>query len=656
MNATPSRAVMLCGTEHQDPPTRRLCAGPLSVEFQSGALRYVRFGGIEVLRGVMFLVRDENWGTFAPAASDLKIEEGPEHFLASYRAVCEDAQRRLTYEATIAGRSDGALSFEVTAEPKTDILTNRTGFVVLHPAALAGQPVCVTHVDGRREMARFPELISPGQPFFDIRALDHEISPGAWASVLMEGDGFEMEDQRNWSDASYKTYVGSLLKPWPYTLAKGSRHTQSIRLSIAGAESVASAGADEAPVTVALGGETGGRLPVVGIGVPAEEAEHAIATLDLVRHLAPRFFICHLDLRGDLARHTLEAYARLGEATGAEIDLEIVIPDGTSPTAELGRLAAAAAKARLKPAALAVSTVADLLSWQPGQDRPTEPTPEVICAAAREVFPEVRLGGGVFSYFTELNRKRPPAGLFDYIGHTTCPTAHAADDRSVMETLETMSAIIASTRAFIGGRPYRIGPSAIGCRDNPYGEAPFENPDNTRVCLARVDPRQRGLFGSAFLLGYAAACARGGLDAMAFGAPTGPFGFIHRRADYAQPYFDTLEGPGVYPAFHVLAGLTRGSGRPLLDATVSRPGVTAALAWRESGRDVLWLANLTASPVQIMLEGVPAGTARMAVLDAESFIQATRDPDALDAVAVAAPAGAICLDAYAVARIAWASV
>ena len=84
-------------------------------------------------------------------------------------------------------------------------MTNRAGFVVLHPAWLAGQKLKVTHVDDREEETRFPERISPSQPVFDIRALSHEVAPGLWATCRMEGDTFEMEDQRNWTDASYKT-------------------------------------------------------------------------------------------------------------------------------------------------------------------------------------------------------------------------------------------------------------------------------------------------------------------------------------------------------------------------------------------------------------------------------------------------------------------
>ena len=39
---------------------------------------------------------------------------------------------------------------------------------------------------------------------------------------FMQGDIFEMEDQRNWTDASYKTYVRPLALPWPYTLPAGT--------------------------------------------------------------------------------------------------------------------------------------------------------------------------------------------------------------------------------------------------------------------------------------------------------------------------------------------------------------------------------------------------------------------------------------------------
>src|SRR5919198_3495321 len=96
-----SRAIKLCGTDIVDPPTRVLRAGPLSVEFDNGALRYVRFGATEVLRAIAFLVRDENWGTFTPEIRNLSIDEAADRFTVRYSATCSDARRTLSYEAAI---------------------------------------------------------------------------------------------------------------------------------------------------------------------------------------------------------------------------------------------------------------------------------------------------------------------------------------------------------------------------------------------------------------------------------------------------------------------------------------------------------------------------------------------------------------------------
>ncbi len=89
----PTRAVKLCGTDALDPPRRRLSAGKLTVELENGQLRYVSFAGIEVLRGIAFLVRDENWGTYAPKIDGLDIKEAAGSFSVAYRAVCADSRQ-----------------------------------------------------------------------------------------------------------------------------------------------------------------------------------------------------------------------------------------------------------------------------------------------------------------------------------------------------------------------------------------------------------------------------------------------------------------------------------------------------------------------------------------------------------------------------------
>ena len=66
--------------------------------------------------------------------------------------------------------------------------------------------------------------------------------------------------------------------------------------------------------------------------------------------------------------------------------------------------------------------------------------------------------------FTEMNRNHPHPDLYDFISHTTSAVVHEVDDRSVMETLQSLPSIIGSVRAMAAGKPYRVGPSAIGMR------------------------------------------------------------------------------------------------------------------------------------------------------------------------------------------------
>ena len=215
--------------------------------------------------------------------------------------------------------------------------------------------------------------------------------------------------------------------------------------------------------------------------------------------------------------------------------------------------------------------------------------------------------------------------------------------------MEALPYQILSTRSFMGGVPYRIGPSQLGCRENPYGKATAPNPDNGRVCLSQIDPRQRGIFNAAWTLAYVASFARGGVEAIALGAPTGPFGHIRRRTDYAQPGFDERAGTAVYPAFHVFAGLARLSGKPLVATEVSEPGAVDALAVHDGAATELWVANKTAVRQDVVLPAKGGG--RVTTIDADAFERLTKAPDFLETARRDLVPGPLALDAYAVARI-----
>ena len=240
----PSPLIKATGTQELDVKGQILTAGPMSVELDNGNLRYIRLNGVEVLRVVAFLVRDENWGTYAPVLRDLSVQQHADRFVVSYKATCQRGAQTLDYEARIEGHADGSLNFRGGATPKTDFLTARTGFVVLHPLeGVVDKPLKVEHVDGTVTDSRFPAHVNPDCPFRNVRALSHEALPGVWLRCEMLGDAFEMEDHRNWTDASFKTYVRPLALPWPYTLPAGEKVEQSVTLTLSGALPAAAKGA-----------------------------------------------------------------------------------------------------------------------------------------------------------------------------------------------------------------------------------------------------------------------------------------------------------------------------------------------------------------------------------------------------------------------------
>jgi D-apionolactonase len=585
----------LYGTAEPPPEERLLRAGPLTAIFTGGNLRSIKVRGVEVVRGLYFLIRDSRWGTVVPELTDVRVEESAGRFAASFKARGRSDGGDLDWEGTIEGSAAGGLTFRCRGTPRADFTTCRTGFIVLHPLeGVAGCPAWVGHSDGRVEATRFPDEIDPLQSFLDVRAITHEPLPGVKATVRMEGDApWETEDHRNWLDASFKTYFRPLALPWPYVVPAGTPIDQTITLtfepSLAGMEPAPEGG----PVTVAVGDRSGAAMPEVGLAVRPQDLDACEAALPHlggldVQYLAFRVASDTPDLPGVMRR-----YAALAAALDAEPWLEIVVAGADRAAAAVGLdlVAVAADAAGLVPGAVAVTTATDLKSYPPSVDRPPSLPLRELYEAAREAFPGLPLGGGMFSFFTELNRRRPPGGLLDFVQHATASIVHAADDRSVMETLESLPHVFRSARAFLGdGTPYVVGPAQIGMAFNPYGASTAPNPERVRRTMVTDDPRAGALFGAAWAAGYLARAAAGGLHGVTIAAPGGPFG---------------VAGPdGPRPALHVIRAFAAGAGAPILACASSDPQRVLACACARGARRALWLANLTSETQEVALAGL----------------------------------------------------
>lgn len=588
----------LYGTNEREPEGRKLAAGDLSVTLQDGNLRMLRFRGHEVLRAVAFLVRDKDWGTCSAEIANLQVKETAQGFSVSYKArFTAPSGANLDCAITIAG-TEKTVTYSADCISDADFETARAGFVVLHPViGMAGQPVTVRHGDGRVEQARWPDQIEPWQPFKEISAITHKVAPGIAAVTEFVGDIFEMEDQRNWTDGSYKTYVRPLALPWPYCVPKEEPFSQKVVVEIEAADDAVSAAGMSDAITLRLT-PTERRFPEIGVGLRPECLEQERAALAVLEVIGARHLIAHFDSGAGHGLPALKGYAELAERSDLKVTLEVAVPCKRPLNEEMGELAALVQDAGLVLDTLFVCPAVDRQSTPPGSIWPDCPPLEDVYAAARAAFPGVRLGGGMMSYFTELNRKRVPGALVDYVSHCTNPIVHAADDLSVMQTFEALRFVVSSTRAIYGERPYRIGPSTLAMRQNPYGSATKDNPAGKRIPMANADARHNGQFGAAWTLAYAATVATTGLEVLTLSTLAGPFGLVAGEGEASA------QGEP-RPLAHVLARLGALTGEQVHAVETSRPDAVLGLASEKS----LLLANITPDVQTVALRSSPRAVA-----------------------------------------------
>ncbi|MCB5410783.1 hypothetical protein [Pseudogemmobacter faecipullorum] len=569
-----SEALALYGTSSPVPEARLIRHGALSLVLQDGALRHIRLGEVEMIRQIAFLARDRDWGTLVPQVSEARQTGTDDQLELQYQLSFSNGDARLATQISLV-LAPNRLQIHASGRVEGRFETNRAGFTLLHPIeGVAGAPARLTRSDGSVTAGAFPWRIAPWQPFMDIAALEHEAN-GLRLHCAFAGDVFEMEDQRQWGDASFKTYNRPLALPWPYHLEPGEALEQSITLSWEAAPA-RPAQAMRPPLPPGL------RLPELALVVTAEEARHPLA-LPALERVRPQRLLCHLDATSgpEIAAQAL-AFADLQRhAPGAACDLELIcrFDRRQSPDAELAAHAAAIRASGLIPASVFVCAAADRQSTPPGSAWPDCPPAAEIQRATARHFGDLPRGGGMASFFPELNRKPEVAADpdFAFITHGLCPIIHAADDLSLFETLEALPHIAASARAIAGQRGYRIGPSSIAMRQNPYGSRVMPNPGPGRVPMAGDDPRHRAAAGAAYAFGLITALLPFGISCWTPAALLGPRGVMQQEGDD-------------WPLTRLLAELARLAGRE-----VTRAEILNGMAWLEFG-PVRLRANLRPQP------------------------------------------------------------
>ena len=607
---TASVLVALYGTDEALAPEVALRAGPLSMTLRGGGLVDLKVAGREVWHGVAFVYRDADWGTPEPVFERMVHTAEGAGFSLQLEGLIP-TQPPIDLLLTLRVDAHGTVTLQARAVPRGDLLANRIGLCLLHPLQAMGRSLEVEHVDGRISRSTFPELVPAWPPFTGVRGICHEFAPGHWAQARLLGDDFEFEDQRNNADASFKTYSRSNSMPRPYVLRGGVVIEQSLTLRIEGTTAVLAPAPIPARIVRLTKRAELARIPQLGLAIEPADVEVCPRVLAALAELSPA--LLHLTLAGPSEPVQWRGIARLLAASDARLRLDLAA--GVTE-ASLARLAVALHDAGITPESVAVF---------PG-------TPPAV-AAARQAFPASAIGGGTPHFFAQLNRLED-VGPADFLGFTVCPTVHGADDAAPMAGLQALFSLLGTARARHPVQGLRIGPSSLGARSSPLGKQPASD-GTRRLALAQRDPRTRGLFGAAWLLGHVAQAARAGAEAVSVLSLRGAAGVLD----------DTLNGRLLHhPSFFVLAQLARL--KHAQTVTVSNTAQVAALSGLYGDKARWLMANLTARAVDVTMDS----GASVCVMDAAAWL-AYASGQAISPWRefCAGQAGVVQLDAFAIA-------
>jgi D-apionolactonase len=620
----PSGNQILRGTDQPPERVAEVRAGDLSAEFTAGGLRYLRLRDIEVARRIVVAVRDQAWNTVPGVLSDVSIQRTRDEFRITFASRHEAGELCFIWKGIIRGTAGGSCSFSMDGHAVTPFPYRRIGICVLHPPEeFAGRDFSAA--GGHAEISgQLPALVAPPGPSAGI---DEPLIPAFTRLVLsgrhvsaefsFTGDHFEIEDQRNWTDASFKSYSRlPVVSAEPEHLAAGTRLQQTVSVS-ATARGRARRARPPAVPQIVVGDQIAAPVPEVGLAHADDLPPPTGSTPQLLAQMALAHLRADVHLQRDGWAGHLGGARRQAQALGCPLEIAVFLENGAPAGLE-----------QLAPM-LAQAPVRRVLVYRADAESTPGPDVTAVRAALAALPPGIPFGGGTDLHFAELNRTRPDVAAMDVVAFPITPQVHAADEDSMVETADGVRAVIRTARSFSAGRPLAVSPISLRPRFNP--DEPEAPSGSAGTLPASADPRQLSLFAACWALATMKALAEEGVHATTWFETTGPRGVIDGGT--AQPASSLFPArPGlVFPVYHLLRDVCELGGASLL-ACSGDPLRAAAIAARRGGRLTILVASLRPEPsaVEVALPGRPlpgevtirrlnATTAAAAMLSPASF-------------------------------------
>ena len=491
------------------PDTTRVEHGDFTFDLARAAVRNVRYKNAQIIDLLYTAIRPWDWSTLNPDEHTEHVKIVGDDCIITIRdlfAGALDAQTKIT----ISSGSTFTVDYELRGIAEYSV--NRWGICFcLNSADWMGSTVksqsgdyeLLAEISPQRVVDGITQGLFPASQEMFFSAPDQRS-----IKVTSTGKILEAEDQRNWTDNTYKIYSGSLSEPRPFVTSAGSLWSQSVQFEI---NSPSKQPEDAAKILV----QEIDALPSIGVQfnqeplLPVDALNAAFVILDIDHIRLNEESLSAQKVSSVSGNGLMVEAALLSSHSGEELKREIE---------HLNKQIPAGSRILIQREGREIVEVDDLpknkslSSFIPGTD----------------------------AYLVDLHRNKYDFG--GSVSYSMAPTIHSTDTETIFKTLYTQAESIKFAQKNLAPQVV-ISPITFSTRGNP--ETGHARDQRINYADPKMASHIRTIEGATWTLGSIFALASAGAYSGTWHELFGEFGLIYQEANAIK----------FSPTFHAISAL-----------------------------------------------------------------------------------------------------
>jgi len=504
-------------TKHFWPDTQRVEHAGFTLDIARAAIRNVTYQGVQIIDLLYTAIRPWDWSTLDPDEHSEVVQIVGENCVVTITDLFASSMQGKTV-LTLQPNGKFTVDYQLTGLGKFEI--NRWGVCFcLHTGDWMGATVKTSESEYKLAPEISPQRVIDGvtQGLFPASKNMHFVAKDKRSlKVSSTGKVLEAEDQRNWTDNTYKIYSGSLAEPRPFIIEKDLTWHQLVEFEV----TVPSGSTIDGSKIIAKDIPS---LPRIGLQfntealLPNDDLEKALFILD-IDHIRVNEESLTAQKIATISKSglTLEA-ALLSSQQGVDLVREIEHLNARVPA---GSRLLIHREGREIVQFGDLPTNNSLNSFIPGSD----------------------------AYLVDLHRNKYDFG--DSVSYSMVPTIHSSDPETIFKTLYTQRESIEFAKKFVAPQ-VSISPITFSTRGNPETGHLRDN----RINFAQLEmaAQIKNLSAAAWTLGSIFALASAGAYSGTWHELFGDYGVIYPEGSAIKfsPTFHALAALGAHHAHEI---------------------------------------------------------------------------------------------------------